>query len=82
MADDTFGPQNTSDDRTQDLSLDDLKHQEAKSPALTGEENVASGDSTTSEPLDIDQALEEVGLPSDEEGVKPLGIFPNPTDQD
>jgi len=57
-------------------SADDLKHQAAKSPAVAGEEDVFSGDATTSESPDIDEELEKVGLSGDEKGVKPLGLTP------
>ena len=57
---------------------DDAKHQAAKPPSVTGEEDVFSGDMPGAEPADIDAELEKVGLHGDEEGVKPLGIDEKP----
>lgn len=42
------------------------------SPAVTGEEDVFSGDATEGEAADIDEELKKVGLGSDEDGPKPL----------
>lgn len=65
---------NNQDDTIYTPTDDDAKHQQAKSPAVKGEEDVFSGDTTTSESPDIDSELEKVGLHGDEEGIKPLGV--------
>lgn len=65
---------NDQDDTTYTPTDDDAKHQQAKPPSVSGEENAFSGDSTTSESPDIDSELEKVGLHGDEEGAKPLGV--------
>lgn len=52
----------------------DHLHEISKPPAVEGEEDPASGSATSSEPLDIDKALRDVGLHGDEKGVKPLDI--------
>ncbi|OGD91103.1 hypothetical protein A3D81_02250 [Candidatus Curtissbacteria bacterium RIFCSPHIGHO2_02_FULL_40_17] len=63
---------NNSDDQTSD---DYLKHQQAKPPSVTGEEDVFSGDATTSESPNIDEELEKVGLTGDDgEDIQPLDI--------
>jgi len=63
---------NNSDDQTSD---DDIKHQQAKPPSVTGEEDVFSGDATTSESPNIDEELEKVGLTGDDgEDIQPLDI--------
>lgn len=51
---------------------DDLKHQASKPPSVLGEEDAFSDD-TPAESPDIDEELGKVGLPSDENGPKPLG---------
>ena len=69
---------NTDDDKNlaDDQSDDDLKHQQAKPPSVTGEEDVFSGDATSSESPDIDEELKKVGLShDDDEGPPPpLGV--------
>lgn len=55
------------------VNPDDVKHQQAKPPSVTGEEDTFSGD-MPQESADIDEELEKVGLHGDEEGVKPLGV--------
>lgn len=65
--------QNDPDDQTDqsDVSDDDLKHQQAKPPSVTGEEDVCSGDATTSESPDIDEELKKVGLTHDDNESPP-----------
>lgn len=56
--------------RMNDADNDDLNKiadDPTKSPAIVSEE-------VGSEPMDIDSALEAVGLPGDKEGVKPLDL--------
>lgn len=65
---------NDQNDTTYTPTDDDAKHQQAKSPSVKGEEDVFSGDTTTSESPDIDSELEKVGLHGDEEGIKPLDL--------
>lgn len=61
-------------DTTYTPADDDAKHQEAKPPSVSGEEDAFSGD-MPAEPPDIDEELEKVGLKGDsEEGIKPLGV--------
>lgn len=61
-------------DTTYTPADDDAKHQKAKPPSVTGEEDAFSGD-MPAEPPDIDEELEKVGLKGDdEEGIKPLGV--------
>lgn len=75
MVNDNFDPQDQgSDDNLDIVDADELKHNEAKSPSVLGEEDPFSGDATSSESPDIDEELEKVGLHGDEEGVKPLGV--------
>jgi len=76
ISDDPSGPNdpNGQNDTTYTPTDDTAKHQQAKSPAVTGEEDVFSGDATTSESPDIDEELEKMGLHGDEEGIKPLGV--------
>lgn len=66
------------DDQAFDPQDDDAKHQAAKPPSVTGEEDVFSGDAAGAEPADIDAELEKVGLRGDfhgdDEDVKPLGV--------
>ncbi|OGD94818.1 hypothetical protein A3A48_01185 [Candidatus Curtissbacteria bacterium RIFCSPLOWO2_01_FULL_37_9] len=71
--DNPFNKDDSSSDNTNDLSEDDIKHEQAKPPSVTGEEDVFSGDATSSEAADIDDELNQVGLHGDEEGIKPLG---------
>ena len=52
---------------------DDVKHEEAKSPAVAGEEDAFSGDMPAESP-DIDAELEKLGLRGDVDGVRPLGV--------
>ena len=52
---------------------DDVKHQQAKSPAVAGEEDAFSGDMSVESP-DIDEELEKLGLRGDVNGVRPLGV--------
>lgn len=69
-------PNSTDDqsDNDQDLTAsDDKKHQQAKPPSVTGEEDAFSGDMAT-EPPDIDEELSKVGLSGDEAGIKPLDV--------
>lgn len=66
---------NNQDDQINQPVDDDTKHQQAKPPSVTGEEDVFSGDATASESPDIDEELEKVGLHGDEEeNPKPLGV--------
>lgn len=59
-----------------DQSDDDFKHQHAKPPSVAGEEDVFSGDATSSESPDIDEELEKVGLSGDsDKGIKPLAVI-------
>ena len=51
---------------------DDIKG--TKTPAIADEEDVFSGDATSSESPDIDEELEKVGLKGDEDGVRTLDI--------
>ena len=69
-----FDDQNDQDDTNYTPTDDDAKHQQSKPPSVAGEEDVFSGDATTSESPDIDEEMEKVGLHGDEEGVKPLGL--------
>ena len=78
MPDDPNKPADPQDPANQnnqnDLDIvdpDDLKHQKSQPPSVTGEES--SSGSTPEEPMDIDEALKEVGKHGDEEGVKPIG---------
>ena len=74
MFNDQMDP-NDQNDTIYHQTDDDLKHQQSKSPSVAGEEDVFSGDATTSESPDIDEELEKVGLRGDtDEGPKPLGI--------
>lgn len=64
---------NSSDNTATDIvDPDDIKHQQAKSPAVLDEENTFLGQAPE-EPADIDEELKKVGLEGDEEGIKPLG---------
>jgi hypothetical protein len=51
---------------------DDIKS--TKTPAIADEEDVFSGDATSSESPDIDKELEKVGLKGDENGIRPLDV--------
>ena len=67
-------PSSTDDQNGDDQDLidpDGKKHQKAKPPSVTGEEDAFSGD-MPAEPPDIDEELGKVGLSGDEEGPKPL----------
>lgn len=64
--------QDPNDDRNA-IDPDDLKHQQAKPPSITGEEDAFSGDMPSESP-DIDEELGKVGLSGDEEGIKPLDV--------
>ncbi len=53
---------------TDDTGTEEDQFQEpVASPAVTGEEDVFSGDATTSESPDIDDELKKVGLHGDED---------------
>jgi hypothetical protein len=51
---------------------DDTK--DTQSPAVADEEDVFSGDATSSESPDIDKELEKVGLKGDENGIRSLDV--------
>ena len=80
MRDDKQTPQDPQDDQNtngptdfHDLD-DDSKHQAAKSPDVTNEEDVLLGDQPESgADYDIDEALKAVGRTGDEDGIRPLG---------
>ena len=76
-------PSSTDDQNGDDQDLidpDGKKHQKAKPPSVTGEEDAFSGDMPAESP-DIDEELGKVGLSGDEEGPKPLGVT-NELDED
>ncbi len=56
MSDDQNNPQ---DDNLDLVDPDDSKHQAAKPPSVTGEEDPFSGDATSSESPDIDEELKK-----------------------
>ncbi|HEY5600843.1 MAG TPA: hypothetical protein VIK81_02010 [Patescibacteria group bacterium] len=60
-------------DSSDDLHGHDEEHEEVKPPSVTGEENPASG-SASSDVMNIDKSLEELGLDSDTNGVDELNI--------
>lgn len=73
MSDQNYTPDPPSDDVA--LPQDhDRTREETKSPSIVGKEDVLSQDVASSEPADIDEELDKVGLRGDEEGVKPLRI--------
>ena len=53
---------------------DDDDQKVTQTPAIADEEDVFSGDATSSESPDIDEELEKVGLKGDENGIRPLDI--------
>ena len=61
-----------SDNQDYTEENDNVKHQASKPPSVLGEEDAFSGDAPA-ESQDIDEELKKVGLPSDEDGPKPLG---------
>lgn len=66
--------QNPNDPQDFNEENDTEKHEAAKSPAVLDEENSVSGDASNSEPVDIDDALNQVGLAGDDEnGPRTLG---------
>ena len=67
----TADPNNQDDQISQPVD-DDTKHQQAKPPSVTGEEDVFSGDATSSESPDIDEELKKVGKEIDPEHPEPL----------
>jgi len=80
MTSDTFDPNDDLNDNQQHPSSnDDLKHQVVKPPSVVGEEDI-SGDMPTESP-DIDEELGKVGLSGDEEGIKPLGLDQDLTEE-
>lgn len=56
------------------LVVDDDDIKGTKTPAVADEEDVFSGDATSSESPDIDDELEKVGLKGDENGIRPLDV--------
>ena len=64
-----------NDDHVYRLVSDDDDHNKPnQSPAVLDEEDVFSGDATSSESPDIDEELEKVGLKGDDDGVRTLDI--------
>ena len=74
MADDlTNDQQKTPDPNDLDeLDPDDIKHEEAESPAVKGEQDAFSGDTPVESP-DLDEEMAKIGEEIDPEHPKPLG---------
>ena len=70
-SDQTASNNNNGDNTNADLvDPDDIKHQQSKPPSVTGEES-PSGDMAGGEPMDIDEALGDVGLTGDDPNATP-----------
>jgi len=54
------------------LDPDDIKHEEAESPAVKGEQDAFSGDTPVESP-DLDEEMAKIGEEIDPEHPKPLG---------
>lgn len=63
-----------TDDNIYRVINDDNDTKGTQTPAIADEEDVFSGDATSSESPDIDEELGKVGLKGDEDGVKTLDI--------
>ncbi len=63
-----------TDDNVYRLIDDDDDVKGTQTPAIADEEDVFSGDATSSESPDIDEELEKVGLKGDQHGVRSLDI--------
>jgi len=55
------------------MDPDDVRHQAAKPPSVTGEEDAMSGDMPAESP-EIDEELEKVGKKIDPEHPEPLNL--------
>lgn len=71
-----------ADDHIYRLVDDDDDIKGTQTPAVADEEDVFSGDATSSESPDIDEELEKVGLKGDENGVRPLDVNEELEDED